>query len=426
MKRFPALASLLVVSNLVVSLGSSTRAENFSTVPPGFTVITYAAAGGNATSLAFGPDTRNLSQTRLYVARFSDGSIVAIDDQAGVGSAPMVFATGFRNPLGVLVAADGTVFVADSEARRNGVFGNRPYGRVWRVRDTNADGVGDLKQIVLKDLPNGRHNTNGMAFGPLGNLYVTNGNSTDDGIEGGDPEVEPWSGSVIKIDPQATDVSLTTLSMPQNLIAHGMRNDYDIAFSPVDNSKLFITTNGADDARQGNGAGQIEDSDDLLYVTDVDDRRVASRPTSRFTPRIDDFGFPSCLYNLQRQGNLEPYDSPNAQVIATFGACPTSSVPRPIGTFGLHPSADGLAFQTTNAWGPEYLNDLFVAEFGSSFGAPAGRKIVRVELDASGLVVTGQSDFHMGSNPLDVTFDAAGNLFVADFGGQIFKIVKVA
>src|SRR5688572_28468350 len=138
MKRFPALASLLVVSNLVVSLGSSTRAENFSTVPPGFTVITYAAAGGNATSLAFGPDTRNLSQTRLYVARFSDGSIVAIDDQAGVGSAPMVFATGFRNPLGVLVAADGTVFVADSEARRNGVFGNRPYGRVWRVRDTNA------------------------------------------------------------------------------------------------------------------------------------------------------------------------------------------------------------------------------------------------------------------------------------------------
>src|SRR5688500_15425680 len=90
---------------------------------------------------------------------------------------------------------------------------------------------GDLKQIVLKDLPNGRHYTNGMAFGPLGNLYVTNGNATDDGIEGGDPEVEPWSGSVIKIDPQATDVSLTTLSMPQNLIAHGMRNDYDIAFS---------------------------------------------------------------------------------------------------------------------------------------------------------------------------------------------------
>jgi glucose/arabinose dehydrogenase len=424
-KRFPALASLLIVANVAVSLGSSTRAETSSTVPPGFTVITYATAGGNATSLAFGPDTRNLSQTRLYVARFSDGTIVAIDDQAGVGP-PAVFATGFRNPLGILVAADGTVFVADSEARRNGALGNRPYGRVWRVRDTNADGVGDLKQIVLNDLPNGRHNTNGMAFGPLGNLYVTNGNSTDDGIEGGDPEVEPWSGSVIKIDPQATDVSLTTLSVKQNLIAHGMRNDYDIAFSPVTNSKLFITTNGADDARQGGGAGQIEDSDDLLYVTDVLDRRVASRPTSQFTPRIEDFGFPSCLYNQQRQGNLEPYNSPNAQVIAAFGACPTSSVPRPIGTFGLHPSADGLAFQTSNAWGPEYLNDLFVAEFGSSFGAPAGRKVVRVELDGSGLVVTGQSDFHTGSNPLDVTFDAAGNLFVADFGGQIFRIVKVA
>jgi glucose/arabinose dehydrogenase len=422
-KRLSTWVLLLSASNVGVSLDSSIRAD--TSVPPGFTVIAYGTVGGNATSLAFGPDTRNLSQTRLYVARFTDGNIVAIDDQAGVGSAPSVFATGFRNPLGVLVAADGAVFVADSEARRDGAFGNRPYGRVWRVRDTDADGVGDLKQIVLKDLPNGRHNTNGMAFGPLGNLYVTNGNSTDDGVDGGDPEVEPWSGSVVKIDPQATDVSLTTLTQAQNLIAHGMRNDYDVTFSPVDPSKLFITTNGVDDARRGEGVEGRESSDDLLYVTDVDDRRRSSRPTSRFTPKIDDFGFPSCLYNLERQGNLEPYDSPHPDVAPTFGPCPTSTVPRPVATFGLHPSADGLAFQTTNAWGQEYLNDLFVAEFGSSFGA-AGHKVVRVELDASGLIVTGQSDFHVGGNPLDVTFDAAGNLFVADFGGQIFKIVKVA
>jgi glucose/arabinose dehydrogenase len=30
----------------------------------------------------------------------------------------------------------------------------------------------DSKQIVLKDLPNGRHNTNGLALGPDGMLYV--------------------------------------------------------------------------------------------------------------------------------------------------------------------------------------------------------------------------------------------------------------
>jgi hypothetical protein len=259
-------------------------------------------------------------------------------------------------------------------------------------------------------------------------LYVTNGNSTDDGIDGGEPEVKPWSGSIVKVDPQATDVSLTTLTPVNALVAQGMRNDFDIAFSPVDPTKLLVTTNGADDARenQTGGEGQLEDSDDLLYMSDIDDQRRTSRPSSRFVPKIDDFGFPSCLYNVARQGNLLPYDSPNPQTIATFGACPKSTVPRPISTFGLHVSADGLEFQRTNAWGPDFRNDLFVAEFGNFFGDEVvGHKVVRVELDATGTMVTGQSDFLSGGAPLDVTFDAAGNFYVADFSGEIFKVVKV-
>jgi len=420
-----ALLPSLVLATLTASVARSSSGLPPPTVPPGFSASLYATAGGNVTSLAFGPDTRDLSRTRLYVARFTDGAVVTIDDQSGTGGPPMVFATGFRRPLGIVVASDGTVYVADSEATRAGVFGARTYGRVWRVRDTDGDGVGDLKQIALRDLPNGRHNTNGMAFGPDGMLYVANGNSTDDGIDGGEPEVQPWSGSVIKINPQASDVSVASLSPVQSLVATGMRNDYDIAFSPIDATKLFITTNGVDDARRGETTEGRESSDDLLYVTDVDDRRRASRPTSRFTPKIDHFGFPSCLYNLARQGNLEPYDSPHPDVAPAFGPCPKSTVPRPVATFGLHPSADGLAFQATNAWGQEYLNDLFVAEFGSSFGV-GGRKVVRVELDASGTIMTSQSDFLSGGSPLDVTFDGAGALYLADFSGEIFKVVKVA
>jgi glucose/arabinose dehydrogenase len=433
MKRFAAFLSLLVLANLAVSVALPSRAQTPPSVPVGFAVTHYATAGGLTTSLAFGPDTRNLARARLYVARFSDGQVVTIDDNSGVGSGPFPFATGFRNPLGVLVASDGTVYVSDAEAERAGPFGTRQYGRVWRLRDTNSDGdamdAGDIKEIVLKDLPNGRHNTNGMAFGPDGMLYVTNGNSTDDGIDGGDPEVEPWSGSVIKVHPQATNISLTTLTTTNALIAHGMRNDFDIAFSPFDATKLFITTNGVDDARQGQtgGEGQLEASDDLLYATDIDDPRRSSRRTSRFIPRIDDFGFPSCLYNLERQGNLEPYDSPNPDVIAAFGSCPKSSVPRPMATFGLHVSADGLAFQRTNAWGDAFRNDLFVAEFGNIFGDEVvGHKVVRVELNETGSAVTAQSEFLSGGAPLDLTFDGSGNLYVADFSGEIVKVVKVA
>ena len=50
---------------------------------------------------------------------------------------------------------------------------------------------------------------------------------------------------------------------------------------------------------------------------------------------------------------------------------------------------------------------------------------MRVELDATGTSVTGQSEFLSGALPLDVTFDAAGNLYVADFSGEILKVTKV-
>src|ERR671919_1468814 len=148
-----AVALLVLIANPTVSPASSGRAQTPPTIPPGFQVTLYSSIGGNATSLAFGPDTRNLSRTRLYVARFSDGTVVTVDDQGGVGSPPTIFASGFRRPLGVVVAADGTLFVADSEARRDGVFGNRPYGRVWRGAGTTGERDGGVKEDGLQEIP---------------------------------------------------------------------------------------------------------------------------------------------------------------------------------------------------------------------------------------------------------------------------------
>ena len=385
---------------------------------PGFVVTPYAATGGTPSSLAFGPDTRTGAKgTRLYVTDNAGGTLLAIDDAGGAGSQPEVFADGFRSPLGVVAAPDGSVYVADAEAAREGPFGLRQYGRVWRVIDTDGDGVADKSYVVLKDLPNGRHNTNGMAFGPDGMLYVANGNSTDDGTEGGESEVDPWSGSVVRVDPSAKNVSLLDLPRKQTLVATGWRNVYDVAFSPFDDSKIFVPMNGADDAREGS-AGEnpadpdLADSDDLLFVTDVDDKRV------------DDFGFPSCLYNLEERGNLRPFQNPNPSTIAKFGKCPLKTVPRPVSSFGLHTSSDGLAFQTTDAWGKDHQNDVFVAQWGNLFGPPAGHNVVRVQLNGNGTKVLEQSDFLDIDTPLDLTFDAAGNMYVADFSGQIFKVAR--
>jgi hypothetical protein len=389
-------------------------------VPPGFTITYYGAVGGAGTSLAVGLQMRGAGK-RLYATDFTGGRVVAIDDVAGTGSPPEVFASGFSSPLGVLGTSDGSVYVADSTTSR-GPFGNRPYGRVWRLRDKDGDGVADKRTLVLKDLPNGRHNTNGMAIGPDGMLYVANGNSTDDGIEGGNPEVPPWSGSIVRIDPKAKRVSLADVSRRRALIATGMRNVYDLAFSPYEPTELFLPTNGVDDARpaqeEGEGEEGRENSDDLLYRTDVNDRRNGR-------PRIDDFGFPSCLYNVARTETLVPYNNPHPDVIAEFGRCPKRTVPRPVASFGLHVSADGLAFQMTDSWGDEYRNDLFVAQFGNFFGNEVkGHDVVRVELNDRGNRVVNLSRFTVGAAPLDLTFDGAGNMYILDFSGDIFKVTR--
>lgn len=392
-----AVAAATVI--LAATAGASPAPE------PGFVVTPFAATQGTPTSLAFGDGD-------LYVTDGTSGNVLLVSPEGLVST----FAEGFRTPLGVVAGPDGSVYVADVEPAREGPFGLRGYGRVSRLRDTDGDGVADKRNVVLKDLPNGRHNTNGLAFGPDGLLYVANGNSTDDGVEGGEAEVDPWSGSVVRVNPRAKKLSVTKLPAGA-LVAHGWRNVYDLAFSPVDATKLFVPMNGVDDARQGSTGENpadpdLEDSDDVLYLTDVDDRRV------------DDFAFPQCLYNLAERGNLKPYQNPNPDVIERFGPCRKKVVPRPVASFGLHPSANGLAFQTTDAWGTGYEGDLFVTEWGSLFGSPSGHKVVRVELDESGTKVTGMTDFLELDTPLDVTFDDAGAMYVADYSGTIFKVTK--
>lgn len=407
----------VVAFALPALVGSSSAALPRLPVPlePGFTITPFAVTGGTPSSLTFGPDTREGEDgQRLYVADNAGGRVLVIDDLGGVGSAPEVFAEGFDGPLGVVAGKDGSLYVADAEPAREGPYGFRSYGRVWRVIDSDKDGVADKQYVVLKDLPNGRHSTNGMAFGPDGKLYIANGNSTDDGVEGGEAEVVPWSGSIIKIDPRIKDTSLAKLFIGKALVATGGRNLYDVAFSPVDPDLLFVPMNGTDDARQGSTGDNpvdpgLEDSDDLLYATPTADKKA------------DHFGFPSCLYNVAKKGDLEPYDNPNPDVIDRFGPCP-SYVTRPVSSFGLHTSSDGLEFQRTDAWGTDYENDLFVAEWGNLFGPPAGHDVVRVQLDESGRKVVTQTRFLAMDTPLDVTFDATGIMYVADFSGQIFRV----
>jgi glucose/arabinose dehydrogenase len=343
------------------------------------------------------PTSLTVHGDAMYIASWGTGTIfrAPILDGGLLGAAES-FATGFSNPLGVQVDEHGVVYVADSHpsARAD----RATAGRVTAIPPEGGDRAA-VGQTLVDELPNGRHNTNGMAVHD-GRLYITNGNSTDDGLGGGEPE-EPLSGSLVSIalpalplDPAAAPVVVDPadgLAVPGLQVeAIGMRNDYDVAFRPG-TSEAWITMNGLD--------MQDPYGEDLLLVADVADGD------------IEDFGFPGCQYAA---GDPNPAQNTNPAVTDT---CGDDHVP-PAALLGLHTSADGLAFGPA---GTTFEGAVYIARFGNFFGSQVvGHDVAMVPVAADGTAGEAQT-FLPGPAPLDLTFGPAG-LYVADFSGVITLI----
>ena len=415
--KLALLGTAMTALTLLAAMVPSTAAGPFGTgatlpphVPVGF-AVTVAGVSPTATSLAFSPDGK-----ALYVA--SDlGRVLKYQVLGGkVLGKPTMFLGGLSQPLGVLATANA-VFVSDSVA---GV--PRTTGIVYRAKDLNGDGKADVVQTVIKNLPNGRHNTNGMAIGPDGLLYITNGSSSDSGFngEGGDPEVRPYSGSVLRVDPNATGLS----PAPSMVVATGFRNIYDIAFVPPGHPaatpgtvKAAVSMNGPDG--QTYGAITRPTGEDTLDLFDT------------ASAAVEHFGFPWCLYERDR-GGLSGFAQDLSQgSCSPLPAAASDGLPapvvqaRPSALFGDHVSADGIAFNPGTNFPRGQDGDLFVAEFGNFFGTvPAGHKVVRVHFDAAGNVVA-VKDFLTGVLPLDLTFAPDGALWVADLSGVILRVANL-
>jgi glucose/arabinose dehydrogenase/plastocyanin len=305
----------------------------------------------------------------LYATSYAGGVVGSVAVNAdGTAGAMTTYATGFTSPLGIAFAPGGTLYVSDSHTDANG----GTVGRVWAVAPGGA-----TKTTVIDGLPNGRHNTNGMAV-LKGRLYVANGNNTDDGT--GKPAEQPLSGTVLSY---ALPVKL---GAKPTVEARGLRNAYDLAFRPG-TTEAWYPTNGPD-ALDPYG-------EDLLHKTDV----------AKATP---DFGFPACVYKAPLVRGQNPVIAKPCRPTAT-----------PEIALGLHVSADGIAFGTGGAWG----NDVFIAEYGSNAPSPAGHRVVRLPM------VNGKAglpqDVVVGVSPLDVTFGPAG-LYYGDFDtGTIFLLKAV-
>ncbi|HUQ39555.1 MAG TPA: hypothetical protein VM030_05330, partial [Acidimicrobiales bacterium] len=268
---------------------------------------------------------------------------------------------------------------------------DRPVGRVWALPPTGG-AAATVGRVVIDNLPNGRHNTNGMAI-HRGRLYIANGNATDDGATGGFPEL-PLNGTLLSIPVGARGLDAARNPPQLQVEARGMRNVYDVAFRPG-SDEAWMPTNGPD-ALEPFG-------EDLLHMVDV------RGPTA-------DMGFPGCVYTASAEG---PKFAQNPAVAKTTPCNPRHR--RPEQLLGLHVSADGLAFGPDDAsWG----GDLYIAEFGNLFGTEVtGHKIVRVPM--TGGRSSPPVDVARGAGPLDVTFGPAGTgLYVADYASQQISLIR--
>lgn len=192
-----------------VLLLAPTAAAAEPQVPAHFHIAPAIKGVHHPTRLVFGPDGR------LYIAG-QTGEVMAITLKDGAEVSRDQVATAKQNLLGIALKGE-KLWVSDT-------------GNIAVYTRDKSGRYGD-RQVIVGDLPHGRHENDGLAWGPDGKLYFGLGSTSDQG-----PEEHPFSATVMRVNPDGTGLEV---------FARGLRNPYGIAFDPA--GKLWANDNGADD-----------------------------------------------------------------------------------------------------------------------------------------------------------------------------------
>jgi quinoprotein glucose dehydrogenase len=190
---------------------------------------------------------RHLGERITNYVRHSE-RLRRLEDRAGTGKADhsTVFAEGFNTALDGLAA--GVL------ARKDNVwFANIP--NLWSLRDTNADGISDVRQSLHYGFGVRvgflGHDLHGIHFGPDGKLYFSIGDrgsnvQLPDGRTIGDPD----AGCVFRCYPDGSELEV---------FAFGLRNPQDLVFDQFGN--LFTGDNNSDSGDQARWVYLVEGGD---------------------------------------------------------------------------------------------------------------------------------------------------------------------
>ena len=366
---------------------------------------------------------------------------------AAAGMQVSAFATGLDHPRWLFVLPNGDVLVAESNAppkpddgkgikgwvmkrvmKRAGA-GVPSANRITLLRDTDGDGVADMRTVLLEGL----HSPFGMALVGT-NLYVANSDAvqrfpyvtgetriTSPGVKLVDLPAGPinhhWTKNLIAnlegsklyatvgsnsnvaergMEAEAGRAAIWEIDIrlgTQRIFASGLRNPNGMAWEPQTGA-LWTVANERDEL----GSDLVPD-----YLTSVRDGAFYGWPYSYYGQHIDE--------------RVKP---PRPDLVATAIA--------PDYALGAHTASLGLASSVGNTLPASFANGMFIGQHGSWNRRPhSGYKVIFVPFEngvAKGEpidVLTGflSADGNAFGRPVGVAIDKAGALLVADDVGNV-------